>query len=569
MKFTKWIFLLGTLLISQAGYTQKYEAEDAQLIGVSVANSISGYSGTGYVTGFDSDGDKVVFTFNHENQENVQLYIGYAATSGNKNNYVYVNGSNIGNLLFSSSSKFLELDGGKILLNNGENTISIEKSWGWFEVDYIRIDQPKASAEWNISPLPVNPNASPEAVSMLKFLLHNFGKTTFAGQFQSEDKLYSDNSSDIAYIKKITGKYPAVYGNDLIDYSPSRVAFGGSSKAVQDVISYYKNEKGMITLTWHWNAPTDLPNTTEQPWWSGFYTRATTFDIEYVMAHPESDRYELLIRDIDAIAVQLKKLQDENIPVLWRPLHEAEGAWFWWGAKGPEACKKLWILLYDRLTNHHQINNLIWVWTTTDSPQALSWYPGDEYVDILGVDIYLNNGDYGVSSTMFDNLRNMFEGRKLLTMSENGTLPDPEKLFTHEAYWSYFCTWVGEFINDGKHNTTQHISDVFNHNLITTVDELPNNWNTYTGTGIQKKKLNSDQFSIYPNPFGDALNIYFDEEIPQSLSIIDQNGKTLIEFSQHELGKQFTFPMKNYPSGFYFIQVKNNQMITTRKVLKY
>jgi mannan endo-1,4-beta-mannosidase len=72
------------------------------------------------------------------------------------------------------------------------------------------------------------------------------------------------------------------------------------------------------------------------------------------------------MKDIDTIAVQLKKLQSKGIPVLFRPLHEAEGGWFWWGAQGPEPCKKLWRILYQRLTHHHRINNLIWMVRTPE-----------------------------------------------------------------------------------------------------------------------------------------------------------------------------------------------------------
>lgn len=562
-------FFLSLTTIGGSAQEVKYEAEDAQLVGTSVATSHSGYSGTGYVTGFDNDGDKVVFSIDWENAGQYQLFIGYSSPNGNKNNYVYVNNNNLGNLLFSSNNSFTELDAGKINLVKGENTISIVKSWGWFEVDYIRIDNAKESAQWNISDKPVNPNATDEAISLKHFLVKNFGKTTFAGQFQSQDKRYTDSSSDIAYIKKITGKYPAIYGNDLINYSPSRVEHGASSNTVEDAISYYKNEHGIITLTWHWNAPTDLPNTDDQPWWSGFYTRATNFDIAYVLDHPESDRYALLIRDIDAIAVQLKKFQDEKIPILWRPLHEAEGTWFWWGAKGPEACVKLWHLLYDRLTNYHQINNLLWVWTTTDSPSALDWYPGDEYVDILGVDIYLENGDYSVSSTMFDNLRNLFEGKKLLTMSENGTIPDPDKLFTQKAYWSYFCTWVGDFIKDGVHNTTEHIRSVYNHENITTVDELSDNWDTQVSIGQLRLNPKFESIKLYPVPFKNELNFSLSDQYPESITIIGQDGKTFKTMTQSELCDSFTVSMKGQPAGIYLVQILKNGETETRKVLKY
>jgi mannan endo-1,4-beta-mannosidase len=90
----------------------------------------------------------------------------------------------------------------------------------------------------------------------------------------------------------------------------------------------------MVTLTWHWNAPTDLYNTAEQPCGKVFILLPQPhLDIAWVMNNPDSEKYQLILRDIDAIAEQLKIYQQNKIPVLWRPLHEAEGAWFWWGAQ--------------------------------------------------------------------------------------------------------------------------------------------------------------------------------------------------------------------------------------------
>ena len=74
--------------------------------------------------------------------------------------------------------------------------------------------------------------------------------------------------------------------------------------------------------------------------------------------------YNATLRDLDAIAVQLKKLEASKVPILWRPLHEAGGKWFWWGAKSNSAAISLYSLMYDRYTNYHKINNLIWVWST-------------------------------------------------------------------------------------------------------------------------------------------------------------------------------------------------------------
>lgn len=563
--------LIITALIVVLSFQSKaqgtiYEAENAQLTGTSVATSHKGFSGTGYVTGFDNDGDKAVFKFTPAKEGNYQLYICYSAPNGTKNNTVYVNDTNQGSIVFTSNSKFKELTIGKIWLKAGENTITILKDWGWFELDYIRIDSELQATAWNISKNPVNSNASAETKSLLAFLVDNFGKTTLAGQFQNDNLTYTASSSEISYIEKTSGKYPAIYGTDLINYSPSRVSRGVSTIATEDAIKWSKNENGILSLMWHWNAPTDLIDSGEHLWWSGFYTNATTFDIAAVMSDTTSERYQLLLSDIDAIAVQLKKVQNENIPVLWRPLHEAEGAWFWWGAKGPEACKKLWILLYNRLTNYHKINNLLWVWTTSDSDAALSWYPGDEYVDILSVDVYYADAEYGTSSFMFDNLRNKFNGKKLLAMSENGPIPDVDKMYQQDAYWSYFCTWTGDYTTNGIANTISHIDEVFNSENVTTLDELLPTWKNYVGN----KTIRSDNsdVKIFPVPFSSELNINFEGKTPNKITVFNSTGQAVTTINKQSLTESNRLNMSQLPAGIYLISIDSETGTRSFKVVK-
>ena len=109
--FSIFIFLLSTVLHGQG---VKFEAEDAILEGVNKASSRSGFSGTGYVTGFDKATDKVTFNFSWKKAGIYQLYIGFASPNGDKKNYVIVNGQTLGEVLFASTSKFKELDAGKI-----------------------------------------------------------------------------------------------------------------------------------------------------------------------------------------------------------------------------------------------------------------------------------------------------------------------------------------------------------------------------------------------------------------------------------------------------------------------
>lgn len=219
-------------------------------------------------------------------------------------------------------------------------------------------------------------------------------------------------------------------------------------------------------------------------WWSGFYTYATTFNLTAALV-PTSPNYQLLLRDIDAIAVQLLRLQSANIPVLWRPLHEAEGGWFWWGAFGPEACKTLYRLVYDRLTNYHKLRNLIWVWNSINP----AWYPGDDIVDIVGYDSYPPAGDHGPVSVQWQQLIALVNDKKIVTLPEVGTIPDPDILKLYHADWSYFVTWNGDFIQSDTYNDLAFKKKLYNDPTVLKLQDLGNWKGSATSTTTSKTTL--------------------------------------------------------------------------------
>jgi len=311
-----------------------------------------------------------------------------------------------------------------------------------------------------------DPNATSETKSLMSFLVDYYGMHVLSGQ---------QEISEMNYIYSVTGKWPAVGVLDLMEYSPSRIAHGSDPNGiVESYISWANSNNGILSSSWHWNAPTDLIDGNGTEWWRGFYTYATTFDINAVLADPCGTRYQLLISDLDAIAVQLKKFQDANLPLLWRPLHEASGGWFWWGAKGAGPFIQLWRLMYDRYVNYHHLHNLIWVYTVGDP----NWYPGDAYVDIVGMDIYPSDSNTSMVGYWRDT-QSYFEGSKLVTLSECGIVPDPNKIRADKVWWSWFSVWTGDFIEDTNQtflNTVYHDADII------TVDELID-WKHYPVTG--------------------------------------------------------------------------------------
>ncbi|MBR6670980.1 MAG: glycoside hydrolase, partial [Ruminococcus sp.] len=232
---------------------------------------------------------------------------------------------------------------------------------------------------------------------------------------------------------------------------------------------------GIAAVSWHWSVPLEKGSSD-----AAFYVESanpvfTTFSISKALEEGTWEN-EVLMADIDYIAEQLKKLKDADVPILWRPLHEAEGAWFWWGAEGPENCKKLYRLLYDKLTNEYGINNLIWQWTSSTSPSADEWYPGDDVVDMVTYDKYnAKDGLPNLSSiaSTFYSLVKSTEGEKIVAMSENDTIPSLENLINDKAAWLYFCPWYMNYLTSEQNNPVENLIEMYNSEYCITLDELP------------------------------------------------------------------------------------------------
>ena len=336
----------------------------------------------------------------------------------------------------------------------------------------------------------VNLNATPEAKKLKAFLDDVYGKKIISGQaFESVDENWLTRISDASH-----GKQPAILSLDFMNSMPWRVANGTKTDETTEIgIDWVKNKGGILEMHWHWDAPKNSDFST----WQAFYTKNTSFDLEYALNNPTSEDYQLLIRDIDIVAEKLLRLQSEGIALLWRPLHEAEGKWFWWGAKTGTTCTQLYRLLYNRLVNHHGINNLIWVWNSYGTTKE-NWYPGDDVVDIIAWDY----PDYNQSSGSWSQYQQLFGSKgKLFGLAEDGKLTDPDVLA--QQPWLYFVTWA-YMINDpsqqnGK-NTAEWINRVYNDPRVITLDDLQSG----------------------PKAYIDAPAIVFDN---------DGNGKELVAFS--------------------------------------
>jgi hypothetical protein len=456
---------------------QTVEAEDGVLDGVVVESDAAGYSGTGYVAGFDTATDTLTMTIPDSPGGLHSLTVRYSAPFGTKTATLRLNGAGHGDVVLTESTAFTSAAAGKVLLLEGDNTVTIVNNWGWYYIDAITVEPVNPPPPHQVTGTLVNPHAAAEAKGLMRYLTANFGKNLISGQ---------QDMPSVEWVRENVGATPAIAGLDMMDYSPSRVERGATSEEVERALQW-DAEGGITTFVWHWNAPSGLIDEPGKEWWRGFYTDATTFDVAAALADKDSQDYRLLIRDMDAIAVQLKRLADADVPVLWRPLHEAEGGWFWWGAKGPEAAKELWRILYERLTDHHGLNNLIWVWNSI-SP---AWYPGDDVVDVVSVDSYPPAGDHGPLSGQYEKLVDLSGNRKLVALGEVGSIPDPALARAYHAHWSFFVTWSGSFVQDGQHNSLEFLKRVYQDPHVITRDELGDFKNHGSGCTAAYRVLSS------------------------------------------------------------------------------
>lgn len=330
-----------------------------------------------------------------------------------------------------------------------------------------------------------NPNATREAKNVYEFLLSIAGEKMLSG-VQSGGT--ANNNERVNQIFQMTGKHPALAGYDYIflQYSPTPsgwswvVNYGDISAAKEQ----WENN-GLVNFMWHWNVPTS-----REAWENGkkgnfdgynFYSDKTSFSIKNALT-PGTWENDFILQDIEKVAGYLKLLQDENIPVIWRPLHEAAGnynlygktnnAWFWWGRGGADPCKRLWKLLRDKLEGEYGLNNLIWVWTLDATPGAesewASWYPGNDLVDIVGVDIYADDTDS--KERQYKAAAELSAGHKMVTVSECGNIPEPFKCIGNNEKWCWFMTWD---LESYPLNTTSYWKSIMASSKVITRESMP------------------------------------------------------------------------------------------------
>ena len=401
----------------------------------------------------------------------------------------------------AESQTTAESGDGQLLSNpialNSEGDIDMDTALA-YETDYEAMKAYFESREVDpTKPVSENAQTNEKTMEVWNYLRSVYGKQVITCQQMMGNECYED-----LVFYNATNDLTAMKGYDFIFCTGSY----HSDDMIDEAIEWSKESGGLCAFTWHWNVPKDIDNPEGG---YAFYTSEITNFNQVNAVTPGTKEYETVIHDIDLIATKIQRMESEGVTILFRPLHEASGAWFWWGLQGRDSAtnevfQKLWYMIYDRLENYHKLTNIIWVWNGQNPHTAI--HPNA--FDIEGIDRYYDQEDISAEalSTYYEKcygelagydkycaeLAGMESTGKMMALTECGYIPDPEGIKAANTMWLYYMVWNGDFIyetdaagkamvdlngtphpNPKKGITNEMLAEYFSNDLYITHNKLP------------------------------------------------------------------------------------------------
>lgn len=401
----------------------------------------------------------------------------------------------------AESQATAESGDGQLLSNpialNSEGDIDMDTALA-YETDYEAMKAYFESREVDpTKPVSENAQTNEKTMEVWNYLRSVYGKQVITCQQMMGNECYED-----LVFYNATNDLTAMKGYDFIFCTGSY----HSDDMIDEAIEWSKESGGLCAFTWHWNVPKDIDNPEGG---YAFYTNEITNFSQVNAVTPGTKEYETVIHDIDLIATKIQRMESEGVTILFRPLHEASGAWFWWGLQGRDSAtnevfQKLWYMIYDRLENYHKLTNIIWVWNGQNPHTAI--HPNA--FDIEGIDRYYDQEDISAEalSTYYEKcygelagydkycaeLAGMDSTGKMMALTECGYIPDPDGIKAANTMWLYYMVWNGDFIyetdaagkamvdlngtphpNPKKGITNEMLAEYFSNDLYITHNKLP------------------------------------------------------------------------------------------------
>lgn len=441
-----------------------YQAEDYELpMAFKETNTKTDYTGSGYVSGLTGElQNTFVFGVEVPSSQHYDVSLVICADNGAECTLL-LDDAEIMDVAAEANEHFVSVTIPGVYMESGAHNISVSQKDGELLLDCLVIkNNTSLVPDKEIEPVLCNKNASDEAEMLMSFMCESYSKGVISGQHVS-----GAEGEEIRHIVETTGKYPAIRFADMYDYS--RNGGSGNLSGVTESCTAWSEQGGITGLMWHWYAPEGEPGTLEMNENFSLSAAVTAEDTANASAEElavmqkagaVSAECIALIEDIDAVSAELKELRDKDIPVLWRPLHQAGSGLYWWESEGAECYLWLWELMFVRMTEYHGLDNLLWVWSGVD-PEYL---PDASRFDIAAADIYHSENEAaGSGYEEFYALQEMAPD-KLIAMSECSSLPDAAAAFRDGSVWSWFSLWYEPYLTkeDNSFVTSELLINTYN-----------------------------------------------------------------------------------------------------------
>ena len=320
-------------------------------------------------------------------------------------------------------------------------------------------NDPTGNGENNPEPVPVS-EVKADILTYLKSVASE-GKI-IAGQQCRDGNAFTAGYQDLVVeLEKQTGKTMALVGAD----------FGWDTgtdmnKLALDLKVHW-DKGGLITASWHCVNP-----------WNGNGCRDMNIGKMSDLVTPGKPGYFAWRQDLIKMAEALKLLKNAGAVLLWRPLHEMNGNWFWWCNRDQAGYIALWQDMYHFLVDENGLDNLIWIYSPnavypgSSLKDVMFYYPGDEYVDLVGEDIYKDNPDTYGHELYSNNVEKQYIIGEFGALQKRGTLSNTIPMTAFRGKAACYLQWHSWSGNPVAIIDNPDAEILMNHEDVITLDEL-------------------------------------------------------------------------------------------------
>jgi mannan endo-1,4-beta-mannosidase len=369
----------------------------------------------------------------------------------------------------------------------------------------------------------------------------------------------------------LTGKYAAIVGADY-GYKANNNLTTINSK----LIEHWK-AGGLVTISWH----------CDNPYVAGYdcrwnsVTNKATINFNGLLKSATSNAARTNYRtELEKVAVALQALKNAGVVVIWRPFHEMNGDWFWWGMDeysgkqtNVKAYINLWKDMYDTFTTDYGLTNLIWVYSPNSysswAAPVTAYYPGSDYVDIVGEDVYSAVGglpDFTRLSSFGKPIVLTECGPNSANYGKYDEFAMVTNIVGKTCYFLQWHSWTGAAV---AIKDNPKASEMMNSEKVISLDEVDF---SKTSTGLNDFKSSTDAsglYKLFPNPTNDVVNIEWRTDHTIGLSgvkLFNLNGSLIKKESFS--GNNFQLNISYLEPGIYILsfETKNGKM--TKKIIK-